>query len=269
MGPGWAMLLPATGAGRPAAIMSDTDSDEDSSGGGPFSLTGFLFGNINGAGQLEGESVLDDECKKHLAGLGALGLGSLITELTANEELTGTDGALVNDEGWIRSREDAVDYSDINEVAEDESRRYQQTMGSLQPLCHSDYDEDDYDADCEDIDCKLMPPPPPPPGPVKKEKDQDCLTGVSEDGEGIILPSIIAPSSLASEKVDFSSSSDSESEMGPQEAAQAESKDGKLTLPLAGIMQHDATKLLPSVTELFPEFRPGKVLCMENVHNEN
>lgn len=95
------------------------------------------------------------------------------------------------------------------------------------------------------------------------------LVAVSEDGEGIILPSIIAPSSLASEKVDFSSSSDSESEMGPQEAAQAESKDGKLTLPLAGIMQHDATKLLPSVTELFPEFRPGKVLCMETVHYEN
>ncbi|ELW48654.1 Transcription initiation factor TFIID subunit 1-like protein [Tupaia chinensis] len=246
--------------------MSDTDSDEDSAGGGPFSLAGFLFGNINGAGQLEGESVLDDECKKHLAGLGALGLGSLITELTANEELTGTDGALVNDEGWIRSTEDAVDYSDINEVAEDESRRYQQTMGSLQPLCNSDYDEDDYDADCEDIDCKLMPPPPPPPGPLKKDKDQDPITGASEDGEGIILPSIIAPSSLASEKVDFSSSSDSESEMGPQETTQAESEDGKLTLPLAGIMQHDATKLLPSVTELFPEFRPGKVLSIQNVH---
>uniref|UniRef100_A0A8C6A6U6 Transcription initiation factor TFIID subunit 1 n=1 Tax=Marmota marmota marmota TaxID=9994 RepID=A0A8C6A6U6_MARMA len=260
MGPGLDLLLSAGAAGSTAAIMSDTDSDEDSAGGGPFSLTGFLFGNINGAGQLEGENVLDDECKKHLAGLGALGLGSLITELTANEELTGTDGALVNDEGWIRSTEDAVDYSDINEVAEDESRRYQQTMGSLQPLCHSDYDEDDYDADCEDIDCKLMPPPPPPPGPVKKDKDQDAITGVSEDGEGIILPSIIAPSSLASEKVDFSSSSDSESEMGPQEATQAESEDGKLTLPLAGIMQHDATKLLPSVTELFPEFRPGKVL---------
>uniref|UniRef100_A0A8C6A5T5 Transcription initiation factor TFIID subunit 1 n=1 Tax=Marmota marmota marmota TaxID=9994 RepID=A0A8C6A5T5_MARMA len=239
MGPGLDLLLSAGAAGSTAAIMSDTDSDEDSAGGGPFSLTGFLFGNINGAGQLEGENVLDDECKKHLAGLGALGLGSLITELTANEELTGTDGALVNDEGWIRSTEDAVDYSDINEVAEDESRRYQQTMGSLQPLCHSDYDEDDYDADCEDIDCKLMPPPPPPPGPVKKDKDQDAITG---------------------EKVDFSSSSDSESEMGPQEATQAESEDGKLTLPLAGIMQHDATKLLPSVTELFPEFRPGKVL---------
>uniref|UniRef100_A0A2K6ELM1 Transcription initiation factor TFIID subunit 1 n=1 Tax=Propithecus coquereli TaxID=379532 RepID=A0A2K6ELM1_PROCO len=177
MGPGLDLRLLAAAASTAAAIMSDTDSDEDSAGGGPFSLTGFLFGNINGAGQLEGENVLDDECKKHLAGLGALGLGSLITELTANEELTGTDGALVNDEGWIRSTEDAVDYSDINEVAEDESRRYQQTMGSLQPLCHSDYDEDDYDADCEDIDCKLMPPPPPPPGPLKKDKDQDAITG--------------------------------------------------------------------------------------------
>lgn len=38
-----------------------------------------------------------------MAGLEALGLGSLITELTANEELTGTDGALVNDVGevWV------------------------------------------------------------------------------------------------------------------------------------------------------------------------
>jgi len=44
-------------------------------------------------------------------------------------------------------------------------------------LVLTDYDEDDYDADCEDIDCKLMPPPPPPPGPVKKERDQDGITG--------------------------------------------------------------------------------------------
>lgn len=54
------MLLPETDASRSAAIMSETDSNEDSAGGGPFSLTGFLFGNIDGAGQLEGESVLND-----------------------------------------------------------------------------------------------------------------------------------------------------------------------------------------------------------------
>uniref|UniRef100_A0A8C0IPK0 Transcription initiation factor TFIID subunit 1 n=1 Tax=Chelonoidis abingdonii TaxID=106734 RepID=A0A8C0IPK0_CHEAB len=217
--------------------MSDSESEEEAEGGraGPFSLAGFLFGNINEAGQLEGESVLDKESKKHLAGLGALGLGNLITEITASEEdAAEPDGAQLDEEGWVKSTEDAVDYSDINEVAEDESRRYRQAMGTLQPIRRQDEDEDDYDADCEDIDSKLMPPPPPP--PVKRDDEKDAT------------------------KADFSSSSDSESEMGPQDARQAESKEGKLTLPLAGIMQRDATKQLPSVTELFPEFRPGKVL---------
>ncbi|NXF75861.1 TAF1 factor, partial [Sclerurus mexicanus] len=246
-----------------AAAMSDSESEEDAEDGRaePFSLAGFLFGNINEAGQLEGDSVLDKESKKHLAGLGVLGLGNLITEITASEEDSPeSEGAHLDEEGWVKSTEDAVDYSDITEVAEDESRRYKQAMGSLQPARRPDEDEDDYDADCEDIDSKLMPPPPPPPVPGKKEDEKDAAATVSEDGDGIILPSIIAPSSAASDKVDFSSSSDSESEMGPQEARQAESKEGKLTLPLAGIMQRDATKQLPSVTELFPEFRPGKVL---------
>uniref|UniRef100_A0A8V5GGU6 Transcription initiation factor TFIID subunit n=1 Tax=Melopsittacus undulatus TaxID=13146 RepID=A0A8V5GGU6_MELUD len=232
---GGAISMEPKGDGPPP--MSDSESEEEAEGGRaePFSLAGFLFGNINEAGQLEGDSVLDKESKKHLAGLGVLGLGNLITEITASEEDSPeSDGAHLDEEGWVKSTEDAVDYSDINEVAEDESRRYKQAMGSLQPVRRPDEDEDDYDADCEDIDSKLMPPPPPPPVPGKKEDEKDT--------------------------VDFSSSSDSESEMGPQEARQAESKEGKLTLPLAGIMQRDATKQLPSVTELFPEFRPGKVL---------
>lgn len=43
------------------AAMSDSDSEEEADGGRaePFSLAGFLFGNINEAGQLEGDSVLD------------------------------------------------------------------------------------------------------------------------------------------------------------------------------------------------------------------
>ncbi|OXB79663.1 UNVERIFIED_CONTAM: hypothetical protein H355_011049 [Colinus virginianus] len=186
--------------------MSDSESEEEADGRAePFSLAGFLFGNINEAGQLEGDSVLDKESKKHLAGLGALGLGNLITEITASEdENPEADGAHLDEEGWVKSTEDAVDYSDINEVAEDESRRYKQAMGSLQPIGRQDEDEDDYDADCEDIDSKLMPPPPPPPVPGKKEDEKDAAA--------------------------------------------------------TGIMQRDATKLLPSVTELFPEFRPGKVL---------
>ena len=35
--------------------------------------------------------------------------------------------------GWVKSTDDAIDYSDISEVAEDESRKYQYAMGTLQP----------------------------------------------------------------------------------------------------------------------------------------
>lgn len=48
-------------SGAAAAAMSDSESEEEADGGRaePFSLAGFLFGNINEAGQLEGDSVLD------------------------------------------------------------------------------------------------------------------------------------------------------------------------------------------------------------------
>ncbi|XP_054481614.1 transcription initiation factor TFIID subunit 1 isoform X2 [Anoplopoma fimbria] len=245
--------------------MSDSDSDEDQDR--PFSLTGFLFGNINEDGQLEDDSVLDNESKKHLAGLGTLGLGSLITEITADDDEDDEDDsretANVDADGWVKSTEDAVDYSDISEVAEDETKKYRQAMGSLQPSRKTDDDdEDDYDADCEDIDTKLMPPPPPPslPTAAKKEEPSSQSTTVGEEGDGIILPSIIAPSSTA-DKVDFSSSSDSESETDrPCQGLGSGGPPDSLTLPLAGIMQKDAAKALPGVTELFPEFRPGRVL---------
>ncbi|XP_008425841.1 transcription initiation factor TFIID subunit 1 isoform X4 [Poecilia reticulata] len=241
--------------------MSDSDSDEDQDR--PFSLTGFLFGNINEDGQLEGDSVLDNESKKHLAGLGTLGLGSLITEITANESENkeeNRESVSVDSEGWVKSTDDAVDYSDISEVAEDETKKYHQAMGSLQPSRKTD-DEDDYDADCEDIDSKLMPPPPPPNLPTSAKKEGSPTgTNVGEEGDGIILPSIIAPSSAA-DKVDFSSSSDSESETErPCQGSGVLGPPDRLTLPLAGIMQKDAAKALPSVTQLFPEFKPGKVL---------
>lgn len=43
---------------RSSFRMSDSDSDEDQDR--PFSLAGFLFGNINEDGQLEDDSVLDN-----------------------------------------------------------------------------------------------------------------------------------------------------------------------------------------------------------------
>lgn len=88
---------------------------------------------------------------------------------------------------------------------------------------------------------------------------------MTDEGDGIILPSIIAPSSVG-DKVDFSSSSDSESESDrPSQGSGKGGQAGCLTLPLAGIMQKDAAKALPGVTELFPEFRPGKVIVALNM----
>ena len=91
---------------------------------------------------------------------------------------------------------------------------------------------------------------------------------MGEEGDGIILPSIIAPSSTG-DKVDFSSSSDSESETErpPQKSGSGGAPD-RLNLPLAGIMQKDAAKALPSVTELFPQFRPGKVTELVFIQTE-
>ncbi|TNM85018.1 hypothetical protein fugu_009196 [Takifugu bimaculatus] len=233
--------------------MSDSDSDEDQDR--PFSLTGFLFGNINEDGQLEDDSILDNESKKHLAGLGSLGLGSLITEITANEQDSREESKNSGiRESWVKSTEDAVDYSDISEVAEDETKKYHQAMGTLQPNRKAD-DEDDYDADCEDIDSKLMPPPPPPSltGATKKEEPSPQSTNGNSPFTKL--------ESSAGDKVDFSSSSDSESETDrPCQGLGSRGAPDRLNLPLAGIMQKDAAKALPGVTQLFPEFRPGKVL---------
>uniref|UniRef100_A0A673NFR5 Transcription initiation factor TFIID subunit n=1 Tax=Sinocyclocheilus rhinocerous TaxID=307959 RepID=A0A673NFR5_9TELE len=218
--------------------MSDSDSDEDQDR--PFQLAGFLFGNINENGQLEDDSVLD-MVREQIPALDGLSVFLKFKKL------------------YSMSTEDAVDYSDISEVAEDETRKYRQAMGNLQPSRRT---EEDYDADCEDVDAKLMPPPPPPsqPNPAKKEDTPTQNSNVTDEGDGIILPSIIAPSSVG-DKVDFSSSSDSESESDrPSQGSGTEGQAGCLTLPLAGIMQKDAAKALPGVTELFPEFRPGRVL---------
>lgn len=196
--------------------MSDSDSDEDQDR--PFSITGFLFGNINEDGQLEGDSVLDNVsifktiygssfiylfwiAVKYLTLLLYLiymghivceylvyltlfcsfscfrsprsilpvwgtwvwgpsspsllpptmrkrrkteNLSAWIQKVTLSDDTAGRipvttqvwclcHSFLFTPSGWVKSTEDAVDYSDISEVAEDETKKYRQAMGSLQP----------------------------------------------------------------------------------------------------------------------------------------
>ncbi|XP_068208830.1 transcription initiation factor TFIID subunit 1 [Palaemon carinicauda] len=120
------------------------------------SLTSFLFGNIDTHGQLEGD-FFDGECKRQLASLSRLGLGSLIRQVTDDGDDDDDDE---EDEDHEEEQEEigekspsAVDYSDINEAAEDDT------------LAHPIDDGIDYDADEDEnglskSDSELMPPPP-------------------------------------------------------------------------------------------------------------
>ncbi|XP_053230866.1 transcription initiation factor TFIID subunit 1 [Podarcis raffonei] len=269
--------------------MSDTDSEEAAAAAAaaakPFSLAAFHFGNINDHGQLEGEENFDEETKKRLADLGAMDLGSYITEATAGEyDASVVDEAHMDEEGWVKSNDNAVDYSDITELVEDDvhsgqavcspqlvvraGKRWQMVssvafgitdlfliklvpaalMSVLVLSCSSSLESYTFNncnpgfcsccgvsvSGSEEISSRLMTPSPPPPPALE---EQDTTYFGNEDSENAMqLPTI--------------SSSESEQQ----------SKEDKSTFPLAGIMQQDATEQLPSATDLFPEFRPGKAL---------
>lgn len=121
--------------------MTDSDDDQDEQEG--VDLTGFLFGNVDESGRLESD-VFDSETQRQLASLGRLGLGSLLQEMMGdvqadekdehsesddelNENKPTTNGndnehtaeELKND-NFDQKSPSAVDYSDINELADDE-----------------------------------------------------------------------------------------------------------------------------------------------------
>uniref|UniRef100_A0A8C4QDU0 Uncharacterized protein n=1 Tax=Eptatretus burgeri TaxID=7764 RepID=A0A8C4QDU0_EPTBU len=138
-----------------------------------------------------------------------------------------------------------------------------------------------------DRDAQLMPPPPPPPPPPPLPPTPPTLPSSDNSGpeeqqvpsknSGIILPSVIAPPAkrLRPQSSDSDSDSDSgtgtvgaeggdepdvSSECPVGQVVSSKQQEGDLNLPLAGIVLRDEGEPLPSVTELFPEFRPGKVL---------
>lgn len=146
--------------------MADSDDDEVPSNN--FQLTSILFGNIDESGQLE-EDILDSVSKRHLASLARLGLSSIINELLDDAEFSARENNINNDEleeensgqnfdNYDAKSPSAVDYSDINELAEDifvNSNGFEAVK--------NEEDTTDYDADDEGPtkrDVQLMPPPP-------------------------------------------------------------------------------------------------------------
>ena len=99
---------------------------------GTVSLTGFLFGNIDASGHLVDDDVLDEDSRRHLDGLSALGVvDPLVDELRSDTQSTDDDESQATSE--LQSAvstdaepssvdvkaEDALDYSDISEMVEE------------------------------------------------------------------------------------------------------------------------------------------------------
>lgn len=160
---------------------SSEEGDRRTSG---LNLTGFLFGNIDREGKLEAD-ILDDESKRQLATLGRFGFMSML-ENVIKEDDSGSKNHSSDDEDEGRKSPTAEDYSDINELAEDEGG----------PSVD---------------DSVLMPPPP---TPTSKSM----------------------------------SASDAKK---------------KLETPLAAMLPSKYANI--DVRELFPDFRPDKVLCFSRL----
>ena len=102
------------------------DSDEEGTNGrddgaGGLDLTSFLFGNIDGEGQLQ-EEFLDESTKKQLNSLGNLltgtNLNSIVREVSIEAEEASKE---IEEEDFDEKAADAEDYSDIKEMMDDDS----------------------------------------------------------------------------------------------------------------------------------------------------
>lgn len=117
---------------------SDDENDRDD---GSINMTGFMFGNIDKNGELE-DDILDSEAKQHLASLSHFGISSLLQEMlkddvetkksldddseTKDEKNNDKDNIVTSDKDDDDDDDDyqeksptAFDFSDINELAED------------------------------------------------------------------------------------------------------------------------------------------------------
>ncbi|XP_071504650.1 transcription initiation factor TFIID subunit 1-like [Diadema antillarum] len=252
-----------------------------------FSLTGFMFGNINETGQLE-DDILDEEAKCHLSGLGALsGLDSLVQEMAREgEEDEDGDEESASDsdslsKGDDEGRVEAVDYSDITEVAEEE-QVYKEAMASMAPRQKANDEDDDYDdyddeedstRDAKTKDDSILMPPPPLPPPVSRQTHAPPAT--ETDGSGRDIGSIDTKGQVAGDDAEgaVKKEENKEGERGEDASAKKQphhdaGADGKtaregslINAPLKHLSAAADEKLRSKdVTELFPEFRPGQVL---------
>ncbi|XP_030565092.1 transcription initiation factor TFIID subunit 1 isoform X3 [Drosophila novamexicana] len=257
---------------------SDNDSDEGSIGGNAandmgIDLTGILFGNIDSEGKLVDDDddrghVFDAELRENLSSLSKLGLNSLLNEvidqnagansdeepeekpapesaegLSAFDALKAGLNSETNEDGLIKAQDDAIDYSDINELSEDCPRTPSPPSQPSEEAATSASTYDDLEdaipatkveAKSNKDDKELMPPPS---APMRSASATSSGNEESPTKPGT---------------ADGTSSTDEKSSEAKAEA------DRRLDTPLADILPSKYQNV--DVCELFPDFRPQKVL---------
>ncbi|KAL3694992.1 hypothetical protein R1sor_008643 [Riccia sorocarpa] len=95
--------------------VEENEDDEDNMEEGHGRMLGFMFGNVDDAGDLD-EEYLDEEAKVHLSALAdQLGPSLVDIELSSKWKTSAPGGDTEEQEDFAKKAEDAVDYEDIEE----------------------------------------------------------------------------------------------------------------------------------------------------------
>ncbi|XP_037823798.1 transcription initiation factor TFIID subunit 1 isoform X1 [Lucilia sericata] len=261
----------------------DTDSDDEGSigngdggsqssqqggeGGFGIDLTGILFGNIDSEGKLmddDGGGGFDSEFREHLGSLAKMGLHSMLNEVIekedVDEELEETDekeketeetkkpmsdfdalksGLLdpkdeqEDENGEIIKDADAVDYSDITELSED--------CPKTPPTQKTTDDKADSLQDLEEA--------------IPASTVQAGVSSAINKDDKELMPPPSIPVRNNMQDMPVKSGSDSGMD---SDSKQEKAPERKLDTPLADMLPSKYANV--DVRELFPDFRPDKVL---------
>lgn len=197
---------PASGGAAEDEGVAVDDEDEYEEAEGGNRLLGFMFGNVDGAGDLDVD-YLDEDAKEHLSAL-ADKLGSSLTEidLSVKSLLTPSDST---DQDYDRKAENAVDYEDIDEQYEGPEIQSATEEDFLLPKkdffskevsitafdnATSVFDDENYDDEDDDLENQNTG------GEGHAETQQLSPSGEQDDHEAISLEESLPDDVLALEK---------------------------------------------------------------------
>ncbi|KAI9580485.1 transcription initiation factor TFIID subunit 1 isoform X1 [Glossina fuscipes] len=257
----------------------DSDSDDEgsvgndnggggSNGGGGFGidLTGILFGNIDSEGKLidddDAGAAFDPEMREHLSSLAKMGLNTILSEVIDHEEMENDDDEKksISDfdalkSGNLDSKEDedeasgeiakdanAIDYSDITELSEDCPRT---------PPVSAEETVVTTESNIEDLEDAI---------PASKVEARLISTQplAKDDKELMPPPSAPARGQSSTANPEANSKQDAAETSSNNDVQPEKPLERKLDTPLADMLPTKYANV--DVRELFPDFRPDKVL---------